>query len=209
MPSVSTVLAHWSYGAIFLTVVLGNVGLPVPEETVLVLAGYAVWRGDLHGPTVLAVGVVSAVVGDNLGYWLGRRYGRLALERYGPWVGVTADRLRRVADVVARYGGWAVLVARFVTGFRVLAGPLAGATGFPPRSFLLANILGACLFVPFAVGLGYGVGYGFGAAIERVVRGAEHAMLLGAAALTAVILAFRLTQARWHRTRNSVGKHSR
>ena len=134
MPSVSTVLAHWSYGAIFLTVVLGNVGLPVPEETVLVLAGYAVWRGDLHGPTVLAVGVVSAVVGDNLGYWLGRRYGRLALERYGPWVGVTADRLRRMGNVVARYGRWAVLFARFVAGFRVLAGALVGATGLSPTS---------------------------------------------------------------------------
>ena len=58
---------HWGYAAIFAVVVLGNVGLPVPEETVLTLAGYLVWRGDLRLWLVLIVGIVSASVGDNVG----------------------------------------------------------------------------------------------------------------------------------------------
>ena len=97
MPDLSALLAHWGYAALFLVVVLGNLGLPVPEESILALAGYAVWRGTLSLPVVLAVGIASAVVGDNLGYWIGRRYGRTVLERYGRWTSVTPERLRKVA----------------------------------------------------------------------------------------------------------------
>ena len=68
MLDLSELLADWGYVAIFVVVVLGNVGLPVPEETVLALAGYLVREGVLRLPTTLAVGVVSAAVGDNVGY---------------------------------------------------------------------------------------------------------------------------------------------
>ena len=82
MPDLTQLLGHWGYVALFVIVVLGNVGVPLPEETVLALAGYLVWRGDMRLPVVLVVGVVSAVAGDNLGYWVGRRFGRNALPRY-------------------------------------------------------------------------------------------------------------------------------
>ncbi len=168
MPDLDALLTHWGYAALFLIVVLGNVGLPVPEESILALAGYAVWRGTLSLPVVLAVGIASAVVGDNLGYRVGRRYGRTVLERYARWARVTPERLRQVTSVVTRYGAWAVLVARFVAGLRFLAGPLAGAAGVPPAAFLIANGLGALLFVPYAVGLGYAIGYGFGSYVEQI-----------------------------------------
>src|SRR5262245_29716467 len=83
MPDASAVLEHWGYAGIVLAVLLGNIGLPLPEETTLAVAGYAAARGELHLPTLLAVSVISAVVGDNIGYWVGRRYGRRAIERYG------------------------------------------------------------------------------------------------------------------------------
>jgi membrane protein DedA with SNARE-associated domain len=66
-------LAHWSYGAIFVAVILGNIGFPVPEETILVLGGYMAQRGALRLDIVMAIGIVSAVSGDGIGYWLGRR----------------------------------------------------------------------------------------------------------------------------------------
>lgn len=81
MPSLSTLIEHWGYAAVFAVVILGNVGLPVPEETILTLAGYLAWRGELNGPLVVAVGIVSAVAGDNLGYWLGDVAGRASYER--------------------------------------------------------------------------------------------------------------------------------
>jgi HAD superfamily phosphatase (TIGR01668 family) len=168
MPDLDALLAHWGYAAIFAVVVLGNVGLPVPEESVLVLAGYAAWRGGLSLGAVLAVGVAGAVAGDNLGYWLGRRYGPAVLERYGRWARVNPERLRAVNGLVARYGAWTVFVARFVAGLRFLAGPLAGAAGVRPTAFLVANALGALLFVPYAAILGYAMGHGFGSYVEWI-----------------------------------------
>ena len=192
MPDGSALLGHWGYLGIFVAVALGNIGLPVPEETILALAGYAAQRGQLHLPAVVAVGVISAVVGDNIGYWLGRRYGGQAIERYGRWVRITPERLQKVSDFMTRHGALAVFAARFVAGARFLAGPLAGAAGMSPVSFAVANMLGALLYVPYAVGIGYGISYGFGDAIQRLSGHAEHIVLGAVVALTLAFVAVRV-----------------
>jgi membrane protein DedA with SNARE-associated domain len=181
MPDLSDLIRHWGYLAIFLVVVLGNLGLPVPEETILVLAGYLVWRGQLRLPLVLAVGVASAVAGDNMGYWIGRRYGQKAIERYGHSLLGGPGRLASVRRFITRHGPLGVFAARFITGIRFLAGPMAGTLGLRPIPFLAANALGALVYVPVVVGAGYAVGYGLGAYVERlrkVVGEVEHVVLI-------------------------------
>lgn len=195
MPDGITLLSTWGYLGIFLAVALGNIGVPLPEETILALAGYAAQRGQLELPTVLAVGVISAVVGDNIGYWLGRRYGRQAIEVYGRWIFITPERLRKVSDFMTRHGALAVFAARFVAGARFLAGPLAGAAGMSPGTFAVANLLGALLYVPYAVGIGYGISYGFGDAIQRLSGHAQSIMLGLAGALTLALVARRVIRA--------------
>ncbi len=205
MTDLPQLIGHWGYVAIFVVVVLGNVGLPLPEETVLALAGYLVWRGELSLPLVLAVGVVSAVTGDNLGYWLGRRYGRTALPRYARWVLGHPERLQSMEAFVARRGPFAVFVARFIPGIRFMAGPLAGGLGLRFLPFLAANVLGALVYVPVAVGAGYAVGYGFGEYVERMRRVAgqvEYMVLTVALAIALGVLAWRLVQGLRHRGRS-------
>jgi membrane protein DedA with SNARE-associated domain len=192
VPDLSALLEHWRYPAIFAVVILGNIGLPVPEETVLALGGFLAQRGDLHLPTVIAVGVLAAIVGDNIGYWLGRRYGRKALERYGRHIWIGPDRLEKVSALIARYGGFAVFAARFVVGARFLAGPVAVAMAMPPRTFIVANTLGALVYVPYAVGLGYAVSYGAGHIIERFVGGAERVIVAAIALVTLAFIVERL-----------------
>src|SRR5262249_44188330 len=194
-PAATALLAHWGYGAIFVAVVLGNVGFPIPEESILALSGYLAQRGDLRLPLVLAIGFVSAVVGDNIGYWLGRRYGRAAIERYGHLAFVTPARLAWLSGLVVRYGAWAVFFARFVAGLRFLAGPLAGATGLPLLTFTTANIVGALLYIPIAVGVGYALGYGFGDNIERLIGRAERIVLVAVILVTLGFLAIRIVRA--------------
>lgn len=189
-------LAHWGYFAIFVAVILGNIGFPVPEETILALGGYMAQRGALRLDIVMTIGIVSAVTGDGIGYWLGRRYGRRAIERYGRWVHITPARLDQVRAFVARHGAWAVFCARFVAGLRFLAGPLAGATGLRPLAFAAGNVLGACLFVPIVVGLGYLFGRTFGDDIERLVRRVEHVALGVALVLALVLVIARVVRAR-------------
>lgn len=192
-------IAHWGYLALFLLVVLGNIGLPVPEETILVLAGYMCWRGELQLPIVLAIGVVSAVGGDNIGYWLGHRYGRNALERHASWLLGHPRRLAMMQDFVAKRGALAVFIARFVPGLRFMAGPLAGALGMPFPTFFGANLVGALSYVPIVVGLGYAIGYGLGEYVERLrYLGAdvEGVVLVAALVFFAFLLARRLVRAR-------------
>ena len=189
-------LAHWGYFAIFVAVILGNIGFPVPEETILALGGYMAQRGALSVDIVMTIGIVSAVTGDGIGYWLGRRYGRRAIERYGRRVHITPARLDQVCALVARHGAWAVFCARFVAGLRFLAGPLAGATGLRPLAFAAGNVLGACLFVPIVVGLGYLFGRTFGDDIERLVRRVDHVALGVALVLALVLVIARVVRAR-------------
>lgn len=198
MSDLHQFVGHWGYTAIFVVVVLGNVGLPVPEETILALAGYLVWRGKLRLSLVLAVGIVSAVVGDNFGYWLGRRYGQEALPRYARWVLGHPERLGAMEAFVLRRGPVAVFVARFVPGVRFAAGPLAGALGMRFSSFLAANVAGAALYVPVVVGAGYAVGYGFGAYVERlryVAGEVERIVILVVLAGILALVAVRIAQA--------------
>jgi membrane protein DedA with SNARE-associated domain len=192
MPDLTAVLQHWRYPAIFVAVILGNIGLPVPEETVLALGGFLAHRGELRVPTVIAVGVLAAIVGDNIGYWLGHHYGRKALERYGRHIWISADRFEKASAFIVRYGLFAVFAARFVPGARFLAGPMAGAMRMPRRRFVVANSLGAVIYVPYAVGLGYAVSYGAGHVIERFVGRAEPVAVAVIALMTVVFIVRRL-----------------
>jgi membrane protein DedA with SNARE-associated domain len=173
-------------------------GVPIPEETVLVLAGYLVWQGHLRLAFVLLVGFLGAVAGDSLGYWIGRRYGQAAVERYGHWILITPERLKSARQFVTRYGPLGVFAARFLPGLRFLAGPLAGTSGLRPASFILANVLGAALYVPLAVAIGYAVGYGLAPyliQLEQAVGEIEHILLLGVPLCALIIMGWRALQA--------------
>lgn len=179
-------LGHWGYLALFTLVVAGNVGVPLPESTVLWVAGYLSFKGTLSLSVVLAVGIIAAVAGDNLGYAIGRRFGHALFLRYAAWAGLTPARLERLREFVQRYGALGVFLARFLTGLRFLAGPLAGSLGLPWPAFLLANVLGAICYVPVMVGAGYAVGYGWGRYVKPLSRGVtwvETLLLLAAAVI--------------------------
>ena len=188
MPDLTPLISQWGYAAIFLIVLLGNVGLPVPEETVLTVSGYLVWQGRLKPFAVVVVAMTSAVIGDNTAYWLGRRYGRLVLNR---WVRIRPERIARMQGFVLRHGMLAVFLARFVAGLRFMAGPIAGSTGLSPVRFFIANLVGAAVYVPVAVAAGYAIGYGLGDRIEQLRR------LAGDVAVAAVVALVIAASAVW------------
>jgi membrane protein DedA with SNARE-associated domain len=158
MLDAAPLIEHWGYWAIFGVVILGNLGFPVPEEGILVFAGYLVWAGKLRLVSVLGVGVLAAAAGDNLGYWLGKHYGQAAIRRFGHMIFITEERFDKARQIVGRYGSYGVFVARFIPGLRFMAGPVAGSTGFPFLRFFIANLLGGLIYVPLSVGAGYFLG---------------------------------------------------
>jgi membrane protein DedA with SNARE-associated domain len=164
VPDLNHLFQHIGYAAILVIVILGNAGVPAPEESVLVLGGYLAWHHQLHLSLVILVGIVSASVGDNLGFWAGRHYGRRLLGR----LLLPAARIEKLERIMVRHAGWAVFAARFVPGFRTVAGPLAGIVGVTHSRFFVSNLLGAIVYVPCPVLVGYAIGYGLGDRIEKL-----------------------------------------
>jgi membrane protein YqaA with SNARE-associated domain len=138
-----------AYGAIalFVAIYFESFGAPLPSESAMLAASVLAARGDLSIITVIAAAWSAAVLGDSTGYLIGRLGGRPLLMRFGPRIGLTAERFERVAGLVHRYGFIAVMLARFVFGLRQLNGLVAGALSMPPtRRGALGRRLGVGTF---------------------------------------------------------------
>src|SRR5262249_24891015 len=158
---------------------------PVPGETAL-LAGAAMARfGLLALPRVIGFAIAGAILGDNLGFIIGRHGGRILAQRHGWRVGLTARRLQQFDRFFDRHAPKTVFFARFVTGLRVVGAVLAGGSRLRWRTFLLYNALGAVAW-SVAIGLaGYGLAYSW-ETLERWI-GRSGVIALAVVALVAVI----------------------
>ena len=146
---------RYGYLAVFFGVMLESAGVPLPGETVLLLSGALAHRGVLDFGDAVVFGILGAVVGDQLGYWAGRRGGRAFVLHWGRFVLVTPERLGRAEAFFDRHGGRAVFLARFVSGLRVFGALVAGTSRMPWGRFTLYNALGGAVWATAAVSVGY------------------------------------------------------
>ena len=153
--------AAYGYPVLFLAVLLENAGLPVPGETsVLVAAFLASPAGGerFNLIWVIVLTCLAAIVGDNIGYWLGRRFARPWLQRGRGFLFLTPERFHKAEGYFTRYGAGTVFGARFVAGLRVVAAPAAGAAGMHWPRFFVANAAGALAWAVTVALLGYFLG---------------------------------------------------
>lgn len=120
---------HYGAFAIMPILAIEAVGAPVPGESLLIFASVLAGRGEMPLPALLASAWLGSVVGDNLGYLIGRKLGRATVLRYGAKVGLTAERFSGIEATYIRYGYATVLFARFFSILRQLNGVLAGMLG--------------------------------------------------------------------------------
>ncbi len=151
-------LAAWGYLGIFALVFIGNLGVPVPEETVLLAAGFVAGRGILDLKLLYAVGIGSAVTGDCAGYLIGRTGGQRLIERLERSFRFVRPSRVRLEHFFATHGNKAVFMARFVAGARFMAGPMAGAAGMGFWRFFGWNLFGAIIWCSLVITIGYLVG---------------------------------------------------
>ncbi len=182
--TLQALVAQFGYAAIFVVIALESAGLPLPGEATLVSAAiYASTTQALSVPGVIAAAAAGAVVGDNLGFWIGRRFGIGLLLTYGGRIGLNASRLKIGRYLFDRYGAFIVVIGRFTALLRASAALLAGANHYSWPRFLLANGFG---------GVAWAILYGsaaaeFGRSIHRFTHGA--AVGLVAVVILAVICA--------------------
>jgi len=176
--TVSGLVASYGYVVLFFLVGLESLGIPLPGETALVTAAAFAALGHLSIYGVVTTAVAAAVIGDNGGYWIGRKGGIALVRRYGRFLHLNEAHLERARHFFGRHGPPTVFIGRFIALLRTWTAVLAGAARMPYGRFMLYNALGAACWAG-AVGA---LGYVFGRNLPRL----EHYM--GQASLAAALL---------------------
>ena len=128
-------------------------------------------------PWVIVVGICAATMGDNIGYWIGRRGGRPLLEKWKHFFRISDDTIHAGEDFLRRRGSVAIFAARFIAGMRIVAGPLAGVLCMEWKRFLAANAAGAAVWATAIACAGYFFGSQY-EALAGVVKQTELVILL-------------------------------
>jgi len=163
-------VVHYGYGAVGGALLLENAGVPVPGETMLLVASFLAYsERDLQLAWIIVVATIAATLGDNLGFALGFYGGRPLLESYRSTFRIQEKTVARGENLFAEYGAVTIFFARFVFGMRIIAGPLAGVLRMPWKKFLIFNFLGATVWVSAISS----AGYLFGRHWQRLERGVK------------------------------------
>jgi len=190
---LTSLVQHYGLLVLFLLIAAESAGLPLPGETALIAAGVLASQGDLNIAAVIAVAAVAAIVGDNVGYWLGRVGGRKLLTRWG-WLQRHASRVLPWSErFFARHGGKTIFLARFFAVLRVTAAFIAGVSRMHWWQFFLWNAAGG---ICWALGVGLVAYYAGHAAADAINRYGLIAGAVIAGLLVAGIVAMQLWRRR-------------
>lgn len=187
-------IAQYGYGVVALAVGIESIGIPFPGETMLIAA--AIYAGTTHHldiSLIILAASAGAIIGDSVGFWIGRELGYRFLLRYGHYIRVTEPRIKLGQYLFLRHGGKVVFFGRFVAVLRALAAFLAGANRMPWPRFLVFNASGGIVWSTL-----YGLGaYYLGQQIERVLGPVGLALL----AIAIVLVVIGLVLLRRHEKR--------
>jgi len=163
---IRQLLVHWGYWGIAAFLLLENAGVPLPGETVLLLASVLAFKShQLELRWIIVIGTIACTLGDNIGYAIGNAGGRPLLERWKSFFHVKDEHIHNAEELLHRYGPAAIFFARFIAGARIVAGPLAGVLRMHWKTFALFNFLGALTWVSVMASLGYL----FGSQVDRLL----------------------------------------
>jgi membrane protein DedA with SNARE-associated domain len=183
---IAAFIYAYGYPGVFSLLMLGIVGLPVPDEWLLTFAGYLVFKGHFHIVPTLAAAVLGSICGISVSYWLGHTLGIVFVRRYGPWFHITEERMGRVHAWFDRSGRWSLLIGYFIPGVRHLAGFVAGTSklGFP--EFALFAYTGAFVWSVSFVAIGYFSGKEW----ESTTRTIHRDIVIGAVLAATMVLVY-------------------
>ncbi len=193
--SLASPLEHYGLWAILLLVLVEDFGIPVPGETVLIAGAIFAGSGRLNIVAVGVVGFCAAVLGDNLGYAIGRFGGRRVVDRWGKYVFLTAERLDKAEAFFDRQGAKIITIARFIEGLRQANGIIAGIAEMHWLRFVIYNAVGAALWVGTWVSVGYFAGQHITTVYDAITTYSLYAAI-GAAVLIAAWIGRRVYRRR-------------
>lgn len=178
--TVLQLITTYGYYGLFISLVLGIVGLPVPDEILMTYCGYLISQGQMDLSWTALTAILGSWAGTTISYLLGRRFGLPLVERYGRRFGVTAKRLDRVNAWYMRFGKIVLVVGFFIPGIRHVTAFAAGISRMPFRAFCLYAYAGGVIWSLTFIMLGKMLGVHW----DRVTA-LTHEFLLGLLLLAA------------------------
>src|ERR671932_482823 len=184
--------ANVGYAAVFALVAIETMGIPVPAETALIAAALLAHKGQMDIGTLVLVAAAAAILGDNVGFAIGRRYGRRLFLAPGPLQEHRLKVLELGEPFFAKHGPKAVFLGRWISGLRIASAWLAGMNGMRWPTFLFWNALGG---IAWASSVGLGIYFAGHVAEDVIATAGPVAAVLAVAGLAAVVL-WRMRRAR-------------
>jgi len=157
-------IEHYGYLIVFFGVVLGTTGIPFPSAAILVAAGVLAQQGHLDLAEAIVLGILGAIIGNQIGYWVGHKGGRPFVLKWGQYVKLTPERLEQIERLFALHGGKAVFAARFFSVSRLLEALVAGMSRMRWGTFLFYSVLSGAVWATAVVLVGYFFGESWGSA---------------------------------------------
>jgi membrane protein DedA with SNARE-associated domain len=185
--TIQELAQQYGYWAVFWGILLENLGLPIPGETVTIVGGFLAGSGKLNYGLVLLDAAGGATIGGNIGYWIGRWGGMPLLLKIGQLLRFKEKQIESMREQFSQNAVKAVFIGRFIALLRVFASPLAGIAEMPYWQFMLYNTLGAFAWASVMVSLAFFAGQLV--PLERLISLASQFSLV---ALFLVVLAIGL-----------------
>lgn len=186
MESVLAWVSHYGYAGLFGLLLLGILGLPIPDETLLIFSGYLIYRGRFQPALTFVTGFSGSCCGISLSYIIGRTLGYGFVHRYGRHLRITEARIDRIKGWFHRIGDWLLTIGYFVPGVRHFTALVAGLSHLEYRTFAAFAYSGAAIWVATFLTIGYFVGEAWQSASKLAERYVLLIALAGAA-LAAIV----------------------
>jgi membrane protein DedA with SNARE-associated domain len=196
MESVFAWVATYGYVALFFLLVLGIVGLPIPDETLLVFSGYLISGGHLHPAGAFLTAMAGSWCGITLSYIIGRTLGLGFVHRFGKYIHITEARLAKVHQWFDRLGHWALFAGYFIAGVRHFTAIVAGTSKLEYRSFAAYAYSGGAVWSATFLTLGYFVGENWRKIAESLHEYVLYASIVLIAAVVVFVVFKKVVQAR-------------
>jgi membrane protein DedA with SNARE-associated domain len=183
-------VTHYGSVSLFFLMMLGIVGLPIPDETLLVFSGYLIYRGAFDPLFTFSMAFLGSMAGITVSYFLGRTFGLKLIHKYGRYFHFTEARFQKVHNWFERAGGWSLFFGYYIAGVRHFTAMVAGASGLEYPRFAGFAYCGAFTWVATFLSLGYFMG-------DRWQRASEQAhryLLVSCLALGAILGIYLLTR---------------
>jgi len=158
MESVLDWVSAYGPGAIFFLLFLGIVGLPIPEETLLVFSGYLIAQGRMNAAGTFFAALAGSWCGISVSFFIGRTLGLSVVHRFGKYLRVDEQRLKEIHAWFDRRGHWALFIGYYIAGIRHFTAILAGASGVELRTLIFYGWSGGLIWVAAFLSLGYLLG---------------------------------------------------